>query len=487
MNASSIAPDTQTDHFIVKYKTGTAERNATSAVQSRLDALASTFPSRAHHLRRIGVGSDVITTERKLNAKEAKAFMRTIASDPDVEYVEPDVPISTSFAPNDPFYSLQWGLFSNQDPGQSNVGIRATNAWNIATGAGITIGLVDNGVTSHSDLNANIIPAGYDFTYLAGPYDGSDPGVTVETCSPTFHGTHVAGIMAAVTNNGVGVAGVAPSAKIVSARAMGACGRGSLSSAANALIWSAGGTVPDAPINTHPASVINASFGGAGQCPKTMQDAIDYANSRGVVVIVAANNYGDDASNYMPSSCRGVITVGNTQRDGSRNPNSDYGPTVDVAAPGTDIYSTFNAGTSTAGAESYAYMTGTSMSAPMVSGVVALVQSVAPKQLSPAEMRTLITQHAQPFPNQPDQPLGSGILDATATVAAARAGEIPAAADFKCSQGAAGMLVTCSDLSTARGMAQIKSWAWNMGFGDPANMVRTQSVNPYYNYEYPGT
>jgi serine protease len=108
----------------------------------------------------MGIGSDVVTTERKLNAKEAKAFMRAVASDPDVEYVEPDVPISASSAPNDPLYSLQWGLFSNLDPGQSNVGIRAPNAWNIATGAGVTIGLVDNGVTSHSDLNASILPYG---------------------------------------------------------------------------------------------------------------------------------------------------------------------------------------------------------------------------------------------------------------------------------------------------------------------------------------
>lgn len=138
------------------------------------------------------------------------------------------------------------------------------------------------------------------------------------------------------------------------------------------------------------------------------------------------------------------------------------------------------------GSESYAAFSGTSMAAPMVSGVAALIQSVAPKPLSIAETRTLITQHAQPFPKQPDHPLGSGILDATATVAAAKAGQIPATADFKCSQAVAGMLVTCADLSTARGFASIKSWAWNFGSSNSVEVVNTQSVNPTYDYEHPG-
>ncbi len=338
----------------------------------------------------------------------------------------------------------------------------------------------------HSDLNANIIPQGFDFTFL-GPLGGWNSGVTAGKCVITYHGTHVGGIIAAVTDNGLGIAGIAPSAKLVSARVMNACGTGILSSASDGIMWAAGGFVSGIPVNTHPASVVNASLSAAGQCSRAFQDSIDYATSHGVVVVVAAQNNYDDASNYQPANCCGVITVGNTQRNGSRASDSDYGPIVDIAAPGTDIYSTYNDGTSSLGAESYAYLSGTSMVTPMVSGVVALVQSVAPKPLSAAEMRTLITQHAQPFPKQPDQELGAGILDATATVTAAKAGEIPAAADFNCSQGAGGMLVTCKDLSTARGVASIKSWAWDLGFGDPDSMVRTQSVNPYYNYEYPGT
>ena len=115
---TSITPDSQTDRFIIKYKTSTPERASTSAVQSKLDKQATAFPARAHHLRRLGIGADVVTTERKLTGNEAKAFMRSIATDPNVQYVEPDFAVSVGSIPNDPYFSDQWGLLSNLDPGQ---------------------------------------------------------------------------------------------------------------------------------------------------------------------------------------------------------------------------------------------------------------------------------------------------------------------------------------------------------------------------------
>ncbi|AXL50756.1 hypothetical protein DSC91_003101 [Paraburkholderia caffeinilytica] len=486
MNASSLSADASVDRFIVKYKSGTSERGSTAAVQSRLDRLTGALPSRARHLRRMGIGSDVVTTERKLTSTEAKAFMRAIASDPDVEYVEPDTPMSGASAPNDPLYSSQWGLGSDLDPGQSTKGIRAEGAWAMTSGAGGVIGLVDSGVTSHSDLDANILP-GYDFTYETRGGDGRDTGVpSGYTCSITWHGTHVAGIMAAVTNNGIGIAGVAPAAKVVSARVLNGCANGSLSNVVDGIMWAAGGMVQGVPANPHPAKVINASLGGYGMCSATMQAAIDYATSRGAVVVVAAMNEANDAAKYQPANCHNVITVGNSARSGVRYYDSNYGPVVDIAAPGDWILSTYNSGTSTPGVESYSYQNGTSMSAPMVSGVVALAQSVAPTPLSAAEMRALIQQNAQPFPATFDwtRSLGAGILDATATIAAAKSGKIPAAADFTCSEAPNVMQVTCTDLSAARG-APIKSWAWNFGTGDP-DVVRTQSVNPYVNFDYAG-
>lgn len=481
-------PDAQqvsTDRFIVKYRSVTAAGRAASAVQARLDRLGGSFPAKARHVRRTGVGADVVVTGRKLNAAESTAFMRALAADPDVEYVEPDIVMSVNMVPNDPEYGRQWNLSSNLTPGNRLAGIRAEGAWDWANGNGAVIALVDDGITSHSDLNANVLP-GYDFTANNRGGNGTNPGVTYETCTAGWHGTHVAGIMAAQTNNGRGIAGVAPAAKIVPVRVLNACGTGFLSDAADGILWAAGGSIAGVPANPRPAKVINASLGGLGACSITMQSAVDYAASQRAVVVVSAGNSGADARGYSPANCRNVITVGASNGPGLKWVASNFGATVDLAAPGEEVWSTYNNGSIAPGSEGYGFMSGTSMAAPAVSGVVALVQSVAPAPLSFAEIRTLLTQTVQPFPNgRPDQPIGAGILDASAAVVAARSGRIPSAADFSCTEASTLMQVTCKDLSTARG-APIRSWSWNFGEGDPA-MVRTQSLNPYNNYDYPGT
>jgi serine protease len=485
MAAADPDADVSTDRFIVKYKSATAEGRAASAVQSKLDRLAGTLPAKARHLRRMGGGSDVVMTGRKLNAAETRAFMRAMAADPDVDYVEPDIVMTVNMVPNDPDYGRQWNLSSNLKPNNRFAGIRAEGAWDWANGKGAVIALVDDGITSHSDLNANVLP-GYDFTATNRGGNGTNPGVTYETCTAGWHGTHVAGIMAALTNNGIGMAGIASAAKIVPVRVMNACGSGFLSDAADGILWAAGGSIAGVPVNPRPATVINASLGGAGACSITMQNAVDYAASQRAVVVVSAGNSGADARGYSPANCRNVITVGASNGPGLKWVSSNFGATVDIAAPGEEVWSTFNNGTVAPGSEGYSYLSGTSMAAPAVSGVVALVQSVAPAPLSFAEMRTLLTQTVQPFPSgRPDQPIGPGILDASAAVVAARSGKIPSAADFSCSEAATLMQVTCKDLSTARG-APIRSWSWNFGEGDPA-MVRTQSLNPYNNYDKPGT
>src|SRR5258708_12529585 len=109
-------------------------------------------------MRRMGIGADVVTTERKRTAKEAKAVMRAIASDPNVEYVEPDTEMSTTMVPNDPEYFRQWSLASSLKPTTPYPGIRAEGAWDIANGSGSVIAVVDNGVTSQSHLDTNILP-----------------------------------------------------------------------------------------------------------------------------------------------------------------------------------------------------------------------------------------------------------------------------------------------------------------------------------------
>ncbi len=485
MNTNGLSSDATNDRFIIKYKNGTDQRGSASAVQSRLQRLAGAFPAKARHLRRMGVGADVVTTERKLDIKDAKAFMRAIASDPDVEYVEPDTEMSTTMLPNDPEYFRQWSLTSNQASNGGAPGIRAEGAWDVANGSGSVIAVIDNGVTSHNDLNANILP-GYDFTAKDRGGNGVNPGITTETCAVQWHGTHVAGIAAALTNNGSGIAGISPAARVVPVRVLNACGKGYTSDIADGIVWAAGGNLSGVSRNAYPAKIINVSLGGGGFCETTLQDAIDYATGQGAVVVAAAGNNGYSATNFSPANCRNVINVGGSNRYGARWLSSDYGPTVDIAAPADSIWSTYNSGSAGPGNESFAFLAGTSMAAPMVSGVIALIQSVAPTPLTPDETRTLLTQNVQPFPSgQPDQPLGQGILDAKAAVIAARSGKIPVAANFKCSEAAMLMQVKCTDMSTARG-ASIKSWSWQFGDGR-ADFVSTQSVNPYVNYDYPGT
>lgn len=485
MHTEGLSSETINDRFIIKYRNGTEQRRSSSAVQSRLDLLAGALPAKVRHLRRTGIGADVVTTARRLSGKDARAFMRAIASDPTVEYIEVDREMSATMVPNDPGYTKQWGLASNLKAGSTTPGIRVENAWDRANGAGTVIAVVDNGVTHHSDLDSIYLP-GYDFTAGNRGGNGMNPGILTEKCSVLWHGTHVAGIAAAQTNNGDGIAGIAPAAKVLPVRVLNACGKGYTSDIADGIMWAAGGSIEGTPDNPYPATVVNVSLGGGGACETTLQTAIDYAANRGAVVVAAAGNNGSTATNFSPGNCRNVINVGASNQRGVKYVTSNFGPSVDIAAPGDSIWSTYNNGTVGPTTGSYIYMSGTSMSAPMVSGVVALIQQTAPTPLTTAEMRTLLAQNVQPFPSKPDQPIGPGILDANAALAAASSGKIPAAANFTCSQSDQSMHVSCTDLSTARG-APIRSWSWNFGSGSGGARSFTQSANPEIDYEQPGT
>ncbi|RAR62478.1 serine protease [Paraburkholderia unamae] len=483
VKASAIRDDSVTDRFIVKYKDGSTERKDGGTIEQKLKQLTAAFPAKAHHLRRLGVGADVLTSERKLNATEAKAFMRAIASDPNVEYVEPDVQMNADAVPNDPLYLKEWYLHSNLPPYNQNAGIRAVDAWDISTGAGSVIAIVDTGITSHSDYNANLLP-GQDLLGTERTGTGMNPGVTSGQCEVSWHGTHVAGIAAAIANNNVGVAGVAPNAKILSVRVLNGCGLGSLSDVADGITWAAGGTLPNVRANATPANIINLSLGGNSACSVTMQNAIDFATSKGSIVVAAAGNDAIDVSRHQPSNCKNVIAVGGSGLRGSYA-GSNYGPGIDIAAPGEYILSTYDAGTAAPSGETYAELNGTSMAAPAVSGVVALINSIAPGKYNVNEMRTLLQQTVQPFPYKLDRVLGAGIVDATNAVKTAKAANPPVAADFDCQQQITTQRVNCTDRSTSRGGVAIKSVEWNWGDGKPVS-VFGPGVNPVREYEYPG-
>ncbi|MEE7566353.1 S8 family serine peptidase, partial [Xanthomonas sp. Kuri4-3] len=182
-------------------------------------------------------------------------------------------------------------------------------------------------------------------------------------------GTHVAGTIAAVTNNAVGVAGTAYNAKIVPVRVLGRCG-GYTSDIADAIVWASGGSVSGVPANANPAEVINMSLGGSGTCSTTYQNAINGAVSRGTTVVVAAGNSATNVSSSVPANCANVIAVAATTSAGAKASFSNYGTGIDVSAPGQGILSTLNSGTTTPGNASYASYNGTSMAAPHVAGVV---------------------------------------------------------------------------------------------------------------------
>ncbi len=430
INLSGLQSETKNDRFIVKYKAGSAEQANTATLQRALTSAASASANARgqglglKHLRRMATGADVVRADRRLDRVEAETLMRQIAADPNVEYVEVDKLNKPFLTPNDTRYSEQWGY-------SGTYGIKANQAWDVTTGSGAVVAVLDTGITSHSDLSANVLP-GYDFiidTTVSNDGNGrdsdpSDPGdwVTANQCGGThaaqnssWHGTHVAGTIAAVTNNAKGVAGVAYGAKIVPVRVLGTCG-GYDSDIADAIIWASGGTVSGVPANANPAEVINLSLGGSGACGTTTQNAINSAVSRGTTLVIAAGNDNVNVSNASPANCNNVIAVASITSTGARSSFSNYGSLIDIAAPGSNILSTLNSGTTTPGSETYASYNGTSMATPHVAGVVALIQAVATTPKTPAEVESLIKANVTAFPSTPSQTIGPGILNAKAVV-----------------------------------------------------------------------
>lgn len=430
--------------FIVKLRQDSAQAAGTTALPNVLGAASHALPLRAgrpvdvRHLRRLATGAELLRAVVPLDRVETEVLMRRLAADRNVEYVEIDRRLAISAAPDDPRFDEQWGL-------AGTYGINAVPAWEIATGAGVVVAVLDTGIAEHSDLVANVLP-GYDFISdpaMANDGDGRDadardPGDWVEAnqCggshgawSSSWHGTHVAGTIAAVTNNGKGVAGVAPGAAIVPVRVLGRCG-GYTSDIADAVVWASGGEVAGVPNNANPAEVINLSLGGGGACGTTFQTAINTAVTNGATLVIAAGNGNTNASNSAPANCNNVIAVGASDSEGKRSIwsstlQSNFGPLVDVAAPGSSIVSTFNSGSRTPSLESYGYSGGTSMATPHVAGVVALVQQVSDPARTPAQLEALIKTTATPFPLTPDREIGTGIVNAQAAVAAAVSGTLP--------------------------------------------------------------
>ncbi len=359
---------------------------------------------------------------------------------------------AAEFKPADAYYSKQWWLWGAN-------GANVSTAWSITTGSpNVVVAVLDTGITKHPDLDANVV-AGYDFVSsarAAGDGNGwdadpSDPGDAKGSQASSWHGTHVAGLIAA-SSNSIGVIGVAPNVKIQPVRVLGSEG-GSTSDLIAGLRWAAGLSVPGVPTNPTPAKVINISMGTdtatpcrlPGQTLGATEEALAAVKAAGVTTITAAGNFNMPAAYSYPGNCYPTINVGATNFSGDRAVYSNYSvidPStgdyvgVDVSAPGGDhtdalgtpegtngrILSTINSGKTIPENPDYGYQEGTSMSAPVVAGVVALLYSIRPsltfEQVWTVAIQPTMTPFREGTVCATKKNCGGGIINAAGAVAA---------------------------------------------------------------------
>jgi subtilisin family serine protease len=344
-----------------------------------------------------------------------------------VRYVEPDFVITTSATPNDPSYSRLWGLNnSGQTGGVADADMDVAEAWDVTAGSrSVVVGVIDTGIDyNHPDLAANIWRnpgeiagdgidndrngyvddvRGWDFANNdADPFD--DEG----------HGTHVAGTIGAVGNNGVGIVGVSWNVSLMALKFLGADGSGSTSGAIAAINYA---TRMRQSFGVNVVAT-NNSWGGGG-FSSALRDAIAAGGSAGVLCVAAAGNESanNDATPSYPANYAGdaVISVAATDSSNRLATFSNYGvTTVDVAAPGVGIYSTVPG-------NRYASYSGTSMATPHVTGTVALLAAANP-QATAAQLRTAILSTAVPLPALAGKVATGGLVNAAAALAAVGGG-----------------------------------------------------------------
>ncbi len=433
---TQVQDDEAPTRFIVEF---TEEPSAPEERASILNSATDDPLPEVTEVREREDGTSVVAADKRMSDEEVQEFIKDTQNSGKVAHIEEDVRMFP-MAVNDPRMGQQWALNGMAGPS-------IESAWENAPkrGDGQTIAVLDTGITSHPDLDENVA-GGYDFissSKQARDGDGWDPDPRDEgdwgeagICgggggrpSPSsWHGTHVAGTSAAVTDNGEGVASVAPNATLQPVRVMGPCG-GYSSDIFDAMDWASGGTVRGAEDNPNPASIINMSLGGPGTCSRYYQEVIDRVRSRGTVVVVAAGNENQNAANVSPASCSGVVTVAASGQRDEKASYSNYGEPVDITAPGGDarqgggILSTYNSGSKQPEQPNYGSLQGTSMATPFVSGVAALIRGENP-DMSPEEVATRLRDTARPIKGS-CAGCGSGIVD-PAAAAAGQSGEPPA-------------------------------------------------------------
>jgi len=351
---------------------------------------------------------------RRARRRDTNRTVSALERDPRVEHVEWNRIANAAGRPNDPLYSSQWHYEA----------IHLEEAWDVTTGSpDIVVAVVDSGIIRHEDLNRNVLPSGYDFV---GSTSNSGDG-NAEDADPTavgsYHGVHVAGTVGAVSNNGIGVCGASWRVGILPLRVIGTDGRGSHWDIARGILYAAGVADPAVPTNPTPAHIVNLSLGGSHS--GLLEDAVERASAAGAVLVAAAGNEDTAAPSY-PAGYPEVISVSAVNRGLRITSYSNYGTTIDLAAPGGElswwddtggVLSTYRG----ENGEPYQSSQGTSMAAPHVSGVAALMLSANPS-LTSAELQSILETTALDLgvPGK-DTFYGHGLVDAAAAVREAKA------------------------------------------------------------------
>jgi len=459
------------------------------------------------------LGKVVKLTSQTGNLKEALAALR---EQPEVEYAELNMIVHTQTAPNDPYYSTSgawgqpfrdlWGLQS----------ISAETAWDTSQGDGVLVAVVDTGLDyNHEDIAGNVWLndgevgldgsgndkrsngidddgngliddwRGWDFVTLDGNPGDNDP------MDDHGHGTHVSGTIAAMGNNGLGVIGVAPHAKIMAVKGLDVNGSGTTEDLANAIIYAA----------EKGASVINLSWGGFGPTPQTFIDAISYAHDvKGAVVVAAAGNSNQDVgtqvNGFYPACIRDVIAVAAIDHLNAKASFSNFGAKIDVTAPGggdtgfvtqpersiLSLKSSQAGGTMTGSGQlivgtKYLRQAGTSMASPHVAGVAALIRALHP-EFSPEQVKQVLRSGADDIGATGfDTQFGYGRLNASRSLTLAA----PLAVELT---GPVGVVVSGQqvDVTGSVGGANLSSWRLEYGAGTaPSSWILINSSSASIN------
>lgn len=542
--ARAARPITQ---LIVRYKDGTkvAAANGVGISAERLQALSARAGVALTYRRAMSGGAHVLALPKAgLSPAEAFAAAKRIESDGTVLYAQPDYWRYPSATPNDPLYAGagnvpkgQWHYRSSSTVlGGLTVagGANFENAWNLATGAGVVVAVIDTGYLPHVDLAANYV-GGYDMisdVTIASDGDGRDADPTdvgdfvgdnecyegAPARDSSWHGTHVAGTIAAVTNNGAGVAGGAFGAKFTAVRALGKCG-GLTSDIADAMRWAAGLSVSGATANAHPAKVLNLSLGGEGECDAASQAAINDVRAAGAAIVIATGNDANPTAISSPANCAGVIAVTANTFEGDSATYANAGTGTTLSAPGggqctmeestvftcydvsllsgTDrlVWSTLNAGTSIATTDNYVGYNGTSMATPHVAAAAALLFSLQPA-LSPDEVSSLLASSSRPFPNgsycdivssSAQRTCGAGMLDASSALARLSSRIPTVVASASASVVSAGTTVTLTGLATPNGGGSSQyAYSWTQLSGPTATLATPTAKTTTFTAPTPG-